>query len=155
MSSCDSCLMMLASWRLQAQTVIDVASSHKINYVAPVSDILNIKVYQNCDIILKNCGDFAEWVSFAYWWSCIGKGLRLQSGQKACLVDYNVPHHSCVTLLGLQDISFPYFSGPKLGWRGWGQTQYTLHCSSVANGACEISCNLYLDKLLQLVTIKR
>jgi hypothetical protein len=32
----------------------------------------------------KNYGDFAEWVDFAYWWSFIGKGLRLQPAQQAC-----------------------------------------------------------------------
>ena len=25
---------------------------------------------------------------FAYWWSCIGKGLRLQPAQQACLMNY-------------------------------------------------------------------
>ena len=30
----------------------------------------------------KSYGNFAERVNFAYWWSCIGKGLRLQ----ACLI---------------------------------------------------------------------
>ena len=28
--------------------------------------------------------DFAELVDFAYWWSCIGKGLHLQPVQQAC-----------------------------------------------------------------------
>ena len=27
---------------------------------------------------------FAESVDFAYWWSCIGKGLRLEPAQQAC-----------------------------------------------------------------------
>ena len=27
---------------------------------------------------------FSEWVDFAYWWSSIGKGLRLQPAQQAC-----------------------------------------------------------------------
>ena len=31
-----------------------------------------------------NVRDFAEWVDFAYWWSSIGKGLRLQPVQQAC-----------------------------------------------------------------------
>ena len=26
-------------------------------------------------------GDFAKWMGFAYWWSCIGKGLRLQTNK--------------------------------------------------------------------------
>ena len=33
----------------------------------------------------KSNRDFAGGVDFAYWWSCIGKGLRLQPAQQACL----------------------------------------------------------------------
>ena len=29
-------------------------------------------------------GDFAGWADLAYWWSCIGKGLRLKHAQQAC-----------------------------------------------------------------------
>ena len=36
---------------------------------------------------LQSYGDFAKWVDFAYWWSCIGTGLRLQPAQQACLQD--------------------------------------------------------------------
>ena len=32
----------------------------------------------------KRKSNFAEWVDFAYWWSCIWKGLRLQPAQQAC-----------------------------------------------------------------------
>ena len=32
----------------------------------------------------KSYGHFIEGVDFAYWWSCIGKGLRLQPPQQAC-----------------------------------------------------------------------
>ena len=28
--------------------------------------------------------DLADWVDFAYWWSCIGEGLRLPPAQEAC-----------------------------------------------------------------------
>ena len=31
----------------------------------------------------KSYADFAEWVDFDYWWSCIRKGLRLQPAQQA------------------------------------------------------------------------
>ena len=34
---------------------------------------------------LKMYGYFCEWVYFSYWWSCIGKGLRLQPVQPTCL----------------------------------------------------------------------
>ena len=47
------------------------AFSHKIDYVKNFSD-----------------GDFAEWVDFAYWWSCIGKGLRLHPAQQACFIGH-------------------------------------------------------------------
>ena len=33
----------------------------------------------------KSYGDFAEWVDFFCWWSCIRKGLRLQPAQQAYL----------------------------------------------------------------------
>ena len=42
--------------------------------------IQNVKGHQNCMIGSK--GDFAEWVDFASWWSCIGKGLRLHPAQQ-------------------------------------------------------------------------
>ena len=32
--------------------------------------------------------DFAEWVGFACWWSCIVKGLRLQPVQQACFLGF-------------------------------------------------------------------
>ena len=33
----------------------------------------------------KSYSHFTEGVNLAYWWSCIGKGLRLQPAQQACL----------------------------------------------------------------------
>ena len=33
----------------------------------------------------KSYGHFTEGVDLAYWWSCIGKSLRLQHAQQACL----------------------------------------------------------------------
>ena len=33
----------------------------------------------------KSSGHFSEGTVLAYWWSCIGKGLRLQPGQQNCL----------------------------------------------------------------------
>ena len=33
----------------------------------------------------KSYGDFAKYVNFAYWWTFIGKGLRLQPAQQVCL----------------------------------------------------------------------
>ena len=53
---------------------------------------------------LKSSGDIAEWVNFAYCWSCIGKGLRaaweaglfcwvlpISPGPPACVMVMNVP----------------------------------------------------------------
>jgi hypothetical protein len=36
-------------------------------------------------------GPCSEWVDFAYWWSCIGKGLRLQPARQACLLFNQYP----------------------------------------------------------------
>ena len=33
-------------------------------------------------------GHFTKGVDLAYWWSCIGKGLRLQPAQQACFPLY-------------------------------------------------------------------
>ena len=33
---------------------------------------------------IKSYGNFADLVDFAYWWSCIGKGLRLRPAEQAC-----------------------------------------------------------------------
>ena len=35
-------------------------------------------------------GHFTEGVDFAYWWSCIGKCLRLQPAQQACFLNFAV-----------------------------------------------------------------
>ena len=35
-----------------------------------------------------NYGNFAEWLDFAFWWSCNGKGLCLQPAQQACLFSF-------------------------------------------------------------------
>ena len=62
--------------RRPAQTVKNDAFSHKTNNWR-VSKALNL---------FKSYGDCAEWVDFAYLWSFIGKGLRLQPGQQACFL---------------------------------------------------------------------
>ena len=41
-------------------------------------------MHQNRPVGSKGYCIFAEWVDFAYWWSCIGKGLCLQPAQQAC-----------------------------------------------------------------------
>ena len=37
----------------------------------------------------KSYGHFIEGVDLVYWWSFIGKGLRLQLAQQACFLLYN------------------------------------------------------------------
>ena len=37
-------------------------------------------------ILVKSYGNFAEWVDFASWLSCIEKGLRLQPVQQDCWI---------------------------------------------------------------------
>ena len=39
----------------------------------------------------KSYKHFAEWLGFACWWSCIGKGLSLQPAQQPCFYKKNNP----------------------------------------------------------------
>ena len=69
--------------RRHALTVADGAFSHKIYYVTRASKSL---------YWFKSYGDLSELLDFAYWWSFIGKGLRLQPAQQACfLLMINTP----------------------------------------------------------------
>ena len=52
--------------------VRDCALSHKIDYNNKFKETLNIKGHKV---------NLAERADFAYWWSCIVKGLRLQPAQ--------------------------------------------------------------------------
>ena len=47
----------------------------------------------------KSYGPFTEGVDFAYWWSCIGKGLRLQPAQQACLIVIHTKKHTFSNIL--------------------------------------------------------
>ena len=58
--------------RRHAQTVRNGASDHKVDYVAQVKDIISVEEQQNYIISSK---DIMILLNFAYWWSCIGKGL--------------------------------------------------------------------------------
>ena len=42
----------------------------------------------------KSAGNFAEYGVFAYWWSCIRKGLRLQPGQQTFFLYCLNPHNT-------------------------------------------------------------
>ena len=39
-----------------------------------------------CHLSPTTTSNIHEWVYFAYWWKCIGKGLRLQPAQQAFLI---------------------------------------------------------------------
>ena len=70
--------------------VRDRSSSYKIVYIIVIKNFLNPKEHQNPISGSKSYGHFTEGVEFAYCWSCIGKGLRLQPAQQACfLMVYN------------------------------------------------------------------
>ena len=56
----------------------DGASTHKIG------DYKNRRASKS-HYWFKSYGYFAEKEAFAYWWSCIDRGLRLQLVQQACL----------------------------------------------------------------------
>ena len=55
--------------------VRDSSSSYEIDYVIVIQNFLNPEGHQNR---ITSYGHFSEGVDFAYWWSCIGKGLRLR-----------------------------------------------------------------------------
>ena len=62
--------------RRRAFLVSDGACSHKIDYVTIfLGDSESWKASKS-HYRFKSYSDFAEWVIFACWWSCIGKGLR-------------------------------------------------------------------------------
>ena len=61
------------------------SSSHKIDYLVQVGDILNFKRHQNCINGLKVAAILLNMFFFAYWWSFIRKGLLLQSPQQDSL----------------------------------------------------------------------
>ena len=63
-----SCL----SFTKQCEILLYGASSHKTNYINRYS-----KSWRASKSLywFKSYGNFAERVDFAYWWSCIGKGL--------------------------------------------------------------------------------
>ena len=77
--------MKISLRRRHTLTVGDGASLHKIDYVGRRGD----SKYQRASkshYWFKSYGNFAEWVNFVYWWRYIGKGLRLQPAQQACLL---------------------------------------------------------------------
>ena len=62
------------------------SSSYEIDYAIVVQNFLNPQARASkSHHWFKSYGHFTEVVDFAYWLSFIGKGLRLQPGQQACL----------------------------------------------------------------------
>ena len=70
-------LPLTALRRRHAQTVWDTSLSYKTHYVIVMKSFLNLEAHQN-RIGFKSYSHFTERVDFAHYWSCIGKGLRLQ-----------------------------------------------------------------------------
>ena len=68
--------------------VKDGAFTHKIDYVTIFLEILNLKGQPNR--ITGSYCNLSEWVDFAYWCSCIGKDLRLQPAQQACIFIFSL-----------------------------------------------------------------
>ena len=64
--------------------VADSAFSHEIDYLSFFKGNSKSRRASKSHYWFKSYGDFVEFVDFAYWWSFIGKGLRLQSAQQAC-----------------------------------------------------------------------
>jgi hypothetical protein len=55
-----------------------------MDYVIVIKNFLNPEGHQNSHQWFKSYSHFIEGVDFAYWWSCIGKVLRLRPAQQAC-----------------------------------------------------------------------
>ena len=66
--------------------VRDRSSSYKTDYVIVIKTFLNPKRRQNLTVGLKFMAILLKGLDFAYWWSCIRKGLRLQPAQQACFL---------------------------------------------------------------------
>ena len=75
--------MKISLGRRHALMVGDGAFSHKRDYVT----ISKSRRAPKSQYWFNRYGNFAEWVNFACWWRCIGKGLRLQPAQQACFKD--------------------------------------------------------------------
>ena len=56
----------------------------------------------------KNYVNFAQWVNFAYLWSCIGKGLRLHLGSRF------VSEIGLLSFFGKTDENDPSFAPPTV-----------------------------------------
>ena len=72
--------------RRHGQTVIGSSFSYVIDYVIVIKNFINPKGHQNHISVSKVMAILLKGWNFAYWWSCIEKGLRLQPAQQACLL---------------------------------------------------------------------
>ena len=75
-------LVPTALQRHHVQTVRDSFSSHSDK------ELLKSQRASKSHPWFKSNGHFSEGADFANWWSCIGKGLRLQPVQQACFDIY-------------------------------------------------------------------
>ena len=60
----------------------------------------------------KSYGHFTEAVDFAYCWSCIGKGLRLQPAQQACFTKIYLKKNIELDIQALL-VALPYGTPPQ------------------------------------------
>ena len=73
-----------------AQTVRDNSLCYKMDYFQLANFFLNPEGDQNYIKGLKVAAILLDGLEFAYWWSCIGKGLRLQPAQQTCFLPFSL-----------------------------------------------------------------
>ena len=72
-----------------------------------------ISKLNNCS---KRYGNFNEWVDFAFWWSCIEKGFRLQPAQQGCFYKYcNILRQKRCLVTNLMSAGRPFFNDLNTG----------------------------------------
>ena len=77
-----------------------------------MKSFLNPEGHQNRISGSKINGHFTEGVDLANWWSCVGKGLHLQSAQQACFNDKVTLAHTPIAFSLIYNFFF-YISGIK------------------------------------------
>ena len=60
------------------------AFNHKLDCFGNLLEILNLEVHLKCITGSRVMAILMNGKDFAYWWSGIGKGLRLKPAQQAC-----------------------------------------------------------------------
>ena len=84
----DISFVKITLWRCHALIGCRWALSHKLTMWFFFEDSKSLRS-SKLHYRFKSYGNFSELVDFAYWWSCIRKGWRLQPVQQACF--RNIP----------------------------------------------------------------